>query len=228
MAYFLQQLVNGLTVGCVYGLMAMGYTMVHAIIGQINLAQGAIFMIGAFGTYVAITLLGILGLGATPAALLLALLLAIILTAAHGWASHRVIFRPLVRRGPGYAPLIAAIGLAIFLKEYVRLLQDAGDFWLSPMIIGGFRLFETGPFTLWLGYRQILIVLLTGVVLAAHGLLVTRTTLGRTQRACAQDPGMAALVGIDVARTVGSTYALAAALAAVAGMVVTVHYTKVH
>lgn len=224
--YFLQQLVNGLTLGCVYALVAMGYTLVHGIIGQINLAHGEVFMTGAFHAFIALIVLGILGLlggGYLPLALIIALLLSLVLTAAYGWATHRLIYRPLAGSS-SHAALIAAIGLTIFLQEYVRLIQDAGNFWIDRLVTGRVVFAADSAFPVVVSYAHLLILAVTATVLSVFGLLVDRSPLGRAQRACAQDAGMAALLGVDVARTVGLTFAMGAGLAGVAGMIFTVHY----
>lgn len=224
--YFLQQLVNGVALGCVYALVAMGYTLVHGIIGQINLAHGEIFMTGAFHAFIMLIVLGLLGLLGgeyLPLGLILALLLSMVLTAAYGWATHRLIYRPLAGSS-SHAALIAAIGLSIFLQEYVRLVQDAGNFWLYRLIPGRLVFAADSAFPVVVTHTHLLILALTAMVLSAFGLLVDRSPLGRTQRACAQDPGMAALVGVDVGRTVGLTFAMGAGLAGVAGLIFTIHY----
>jgi branched-chain amino acid transport system permease protein len=124
MEYFLQQLINGLTLGAIYGLIAIGYTMVYGIIGMINFAHGEIYMIGAFIALICFTILGLAGVASVPFAILVVLLLAVVFTAAYGWAVERFAYRPL-RGSFRLAPLISAIGMAIFLQNYVQLLQGA-------------------------------------------------------------------------------------------------------
>ncbi|MDJ0951248.1 MAG: branched-chain amino acid ABC transporter permease LivH [Alphaproteobacteria bacterium] len=223
MEYFLQQAINGLTVGCIYGLVAMGYTLVHGIIGQINLAHGEIFTIGGFLGFIVLTLAAIFGVAAVPAGLLLALVLAALLTAVHGWALHRGIYRPLAA-APGFAPLVATIGLAIFLREYVWLVQDSGYLWSAPILGTSFVFFPGSVFPVHLGHRHLLIVAVTAAALVLHWLLVSRSRLGRAQRACAQDIRMAALCGVDTGRAVGVAFAIGGAFAAVAGVIVATHY----
>ena len=120
--YFLQLGVNGITVGCLYGLLAIGYTLVYGIVGRINLAFGEIAMVGAYTTFIAITALALLGLGPLPLALLAVLAVVAAVGAMYGFATERVVFRPL-REVPSQAPLIATLGLAMFLQEALRLLQ---------------------------------------------------------------------------------------------------------
>ena len=115
MGYFLQQLINGLTLGMIYGLIAIGYTMVYGIIGMINFAHGEIFMIGAFISIITFLLLGMIGLGWVPLALLIVLISTMVLTSVYGWALERIAYRPL-RHSPRLAALITAIGMSIFSR----------------------------------------------------------------------------------------------------------------
>jgi branched-chain amino acid transport system permease protein len=223
MAYFLQQLVNGLTLGAIYALIAIGYTMVYGIIGMINFAHGEIYMIGAFVSLITFFVLGVVGVTWVPLALVVVLLSAMFLTSAYGWAVERVAYRPL-RGSFRLAPLISAIGMSIFLQNYVQLLQGAQVKSLPPVVTGGFRLMETGGFTVQLSYLQIIIVLVTIALMAGFSVMIAATPLGRAQRACEQDMTMAALLGVDVDRTISTTFLIGAALAAVAGMAVTLYY----
>jgi branched-chain amino acid transport system permease protein len=223
MAYALQQLINGLTLGAVYGLIAIGYTMVYGIIGMINFAHGDIYMVSAFIAVTAFTLLAALGVSSVPLALLLVLVVAIFFTSAYGWAVERTAYRPL-RGSTRLAPLISAIGMSIFLQNMVQLTQGARVKPIRPVISGGIDVMEAGGFVVRLSYTQILIVVLTIALLAAFTWLITRTSFGRQQRACEQDRVMTALLGIDVDRTISLTFMLGAALAAVAGVMVTIYY----
>jgi branched-chain amino acid transport system permease protein len=223
MEYFLQQLINGVTLGAIYGLIAIGYTMVYGIIGMINFAHGEIFMIGAFISFIAFLLLGMLGVTFVPLALLLVLVIAMVFTSVYGWAVERLAYRPL-RGSFRLAPLISAIGMSILLQNYVQVLQGARVKPLQPVVTGGFRLVETNGFAVSLSYLQIVIILVTVVLMAAFSLLIGRTALGRAQRACEQDRVMTALLGIDVDRTISTTFVLGAALAAVAGLMFLLYY----
>ncbi|HUZ72110.1 MAG TPA: branched-chain amino acid ABC transporter permease LivH [Stellaceae bacterium] len=223
MAYFVQQLINGLTLGAVYGLIAIGYTMVYGIIGMINFAHGELYMIGAFVSLIAYLLLGIVGVSYVPLALLLVLLAAMAFTAVYGWTVERLAYRPL-RGSFRLAPLISAIGMSIFLQNYVQILQGARVKSLPPVINGGFRLFEQGGFVVQMSYLQVIIIVLTIGLMAGFSMVIAATPLGRAQRACEQDMTMAALLGIDVDRTISWTFVIGASLAAVAGMMVTLYY----
>ena len=221
--YLLQTAINALVLCCVYGLLAVAYTLVYAIIGRINLAFGELSMIAAFTAWLAIVVFAAAGGLALPLALLGALLLAVAATAVHGWAIQRVVFRPL--RGSGsQAALIATIGLAIFLQEAVRLTRGAGDRWLHPVFSESFPIAQAAGFPVAINAAQIIVVVLVAGIYAGHWALVERGRFGRAWRACAQDGGMAALCGIDVDRTVGLTFALGGAYAAVAGFVVALYY----
>ena len=222
MLYFLQQLINGLTLGAMYGLIAIGYSMVYGIIGMINFAHGEIYMIGAFLSIISFTLLGILGITWVPLALVVVLLIAMACTSAYGWTVERLAYRPL-RGSFRLAPLISAIGMSIFLQNYVQLLQGANVKPLPPVIKGGF-VFDTGGFPIRIGYIQITIMLLTVILMIAFSYLIGRTALGRAQRACQQDLVMAGLCGVNVDRTISLTFVMGAALAAVAGVMATLYY----
>jgi branched-chain amino acid transport system permease protein len=222
MLYFLQQLINGLTLGAMYGLIAIGYSMVYGIIGMINFAHGEIYMIGAFLSIISFTLLGILGITWVPLALVIVLLLAMAFTSMYGWTVERLAYRPL-RGSFRLAPLISAIGMSIFLQNYVQLLQGASVKPLPPVITGGL-VFDTGAFPVRIGYIQITIILLTVILMIAFSYLIGRTALGRAQRACQQDLVMAGLCGVNVDRTISLTFVMGAALAAVAGVMATLYY----
>jgi len=219
----IQQLFNGLSLGAIYALIAIGYTMVYGIIGMINFAHGDIFMVGAFSALIALLGLGILGITFVPLALLLTLLLAMAITALYGFATEQVAYKPL-RGSFRLAPLISAIGMSIFLQNFVQVTQGARPKPIEPVIRGGVLLAHAEGFNAVLSWVQMLIIATTLVVLVVFTLLVSRTPLGRAMRACEQDRKMAALLGIDVDRTISLTFMLGAALAAIAGVMVTVYY----
>ncbi len=223
MAYFLQQLVNGLTLGSIYGLIAIGYTMVYGIVGMINFAHGDIFMVGAFIALIAFLALMALGVTAIPLALLLVLIIAMMLTAVWGWTVERLAYRPL-RESFRLAPLITAIGMSIVLQNFIQVAQGARVKPLQPVITGGYELFSQGTFTVIVSNIQILIVATTLFLMIAFWLVINRTALGRAQRACEQDRLMSALSGVNVDRTISLTFVLGAALAAVAGLLYLLYY----
>jgi branched-chain amino acid transport system permease protein len=223
MEYFLQQLINGLTLGSIYGLIAIGYTMVYGIIGMINFAHGDVFMVGAFLALIAFLMLVALGVTAVPLALFLVLLIAMALTALYGWAVERMAYRPL-RHSFRLAPLISAIGMSIVLQNYVQIVQGARVKPLPPLIQGGYTLLERNGFAVGLSNVQIAIVVITLVLMLVFSWLVANTRLGRDMRACEQDLKMASLVGVDVDRTISLTFVIGAALAAVAGIMDLLYY----
>ena len=223
MALALQQLINGLTLGAVYGLIAIGYTMVYGIIGMINFAHGDIYMVSAFIAVTGFTLLAAFGVSSVPFALVVVLIVAVLFTSVYGWAVERLAYRPL-RGSTRLAPLISAIGMSIFLQNMVQLTQGARVKPIPPMLTGGIDIYETAEFTVRIAYSQILIVLVTVGLMIGFSWLITRTSFGRQQRACEQDRTMTALLGIDVDRTISLTFMLGASLAAVAGVMVTVYY----
>ena len=223
MEYFLQQVINGVTLGSIYGLIAIGYTMVYGIIGMINFAHGEIYMIGAFISIIALLVLGWAGVSYVPLALALVLLTTMLFTAIYGWTVERLAYRPL-RGSFRLAPLISAIGMSIFLQNYVQILQGARVKPMPPLVQGGFTVFESGGFAVRLGYLQLLIMVLTSALMIGFTTLIAATALGRAQRACEQDMRMASLLGVDVDRVISMTFVMGAALAAVAGLMVTLYY----
>ncbi len=223
MDYFLQQLINGLTLGSIYGLIAIGYTMVYGIIGMINFAHGDIFMMGAFMALISFLLIISLGITAIPLVLVLVLIACMLLTSAWGWALERVAYRPL-RASFRLAPLITAIGASIFLQNFVQFTQDARVKPLPPVITGGHILMRTDGFSVSLSNIQIIIMITTFTVMALFSYFIAKTSLGRQQRACEQDRTMAALLGVNVDRVISLTFVMGAALAAVAGLMYLLYY----
>ncbi|MBX7147345.1 MAG: branched-chain amino acid ABC transporter permease LivH [Alphaproteobacteria bacterium] len=223
MEYFLQQLFNGLTLGAIYGLIAIGYTMVYGIIGMVNFAHGEIFMIGSFHALITYLVLKSFGLGDGYLALILVLLVSILLTSLYGQAVEKFAYRPL-RGSFRLAPLISAIGMSIVLQNYIQLVQGPRPKPLLPIIRGGFQLLEKDGFIVQISYLQIFIILLTIILMTGFALMISRSILGRTQRACEQDQKMAALVGVDVNKTITWTFVIGATLAAVAGFMVMLYY----
>ncbi len=224
MEYFVQQLINGVTLGAIYGLIAIGYTMVYGIIGMINFAHGEIFMISSFVSLIALMILGLFGITWVPLALLITMIATMVLTSIYGWTLERVAYRPL-RGSPRLAALITAIGMSIFLQNYVQLLQGARVKPMQPLFSGGIEIMRRSEdFIVSASYLQIFIWVLTVVLMMAFTFLITRTALGRAQRACEQDRGMAGLIGINVDRTISLTFVMGAALASVAGLIFLLNY----
>ena len=227
MENFLQQLINGLTLGSIYGLIAIGYTMVFGIIGMVNFAHGDVFMLSAFiALIIFLALTQLLGLASMPVAFLIVLVAAMAFTALWNWAIERVAYRPL-RGSFRLAPLISAIGMSIFLSNFVQVAQGPRNKPVPPMFTDLIRLTD-GPLSVTLSYKQILIMAVTAVLLLAFWFVVQKTALGRAQRACEQDRKMAALLGIDVDRTISLTFVIGAALAGVAGTLYMLYYGVVN
>ena len=223
MEYFVQQLINGVTLGSIYGLIAIGYTMVYGIIGMINFAHGDVFMVGAFIALIAFLALVAIGVTAIPLALFLVLLIAMALTPLYGWAVERLAYRPL-RGSFRLAPLISAIGMSIVLQNYVQITQGALVKPLPPLITGGYTLAEGGGFAVQISNIQIIVIVTTLALMSVFSAIIARTQLGRNMRACEQDLRMAALVGVDTDRTISLTFVIGAALAAVAGIMYLLYY----
>ena len=224
MEVFIQQLINGITLGSIYGLIAIGYTMVFGIIGMVNFAHGDVFMVSSFIALVFFLLLTAwLGVGSVALALVVVLIVAMLLTSLVNWTIERVAYRPL-RGSFRLAPLISAIGMSILLSNFVQVAQGPRNKSIPPMFNEVIALTSGGGYDVTVSYKQIAIWLVTAVLLAAFWFLVSKTALGRAQRACEQDQKMAALVGIDVDRTISITFVIAAALAAVAGTLYLVFY----
>jgi branched-chain amino acid transport system permease protein len=224
MDVFIQQLINGITLGSIYGLIAIGYTMVFGIIGMVNFAHGDVFMVSVFISLIALLILTtFLGISSIALALLIVLVVAMVFTALVNWVIERVAYRPL-RGSFRLAPLISAIGMSIFLSNFVQVTQGPRNKSLPPKIQGEFVLMDHGNYAVTLSLKQLIIWSVTAVLLVCFWYLVAKTPLGRAQRACEQDQKMAALVGVDVDRTISMTFVIAAALAAVAGTLYLMYY----
>jgi branched-chain amino acid transport system permease protein len=227
MEYFVQQLINGLTLGSIYGLIAIGYTMVFGIIGMVNFAHGDVFMVSAFIALILFLLLTqVVGIAAVGLALLIVLVLGMALTALWSWVIERVAYRPLAGSFR-LAPLISAIGMSIFLANLVQVVQGPRNK-PAPPVLNDVISIPIGNGTVTLSMRQILIMVLTTLLLVAFWAIVQKTRLGRAQRACEQDRRMAALLGVDVNHTVSMTFVIGGALAAVAGLLYMVYYGVVN
>lgn len=224
MEYLLQQLINGVTLGAIYGLIALGYTMVYGVLGMINFAHGEIYMIGAFVSLMGFALLGTMGLP-IAVVILLVLIAAMLIMAAWGWSLERLAYRPL-RGSPRLVPLISAIGMSIFLQNLVQLLQGARVKTLSPMINGGIDIITRAEdnFTVTISYTQLLLLSVTVVLVSIFAWIIRNTSLGRAQRAVSQDAVMAEYLGINANKTIRMTFIIAAMLAAVAGCMVMLYY----
>ncbi|USY26927.1 branched-chain amino acid ABC transporter permease [Alcaligenes sp. 1735tsa3] len=221
MEILIQQLINGLTVGSVYALVALGYTMVYGIIGLINFAHGDVVMVGAMlATTVVLSLVG-----ADPAGLSawlmvgLALLAAIPVCMGIGWTAERYAYRPL-RRAPRLAALITAIGVSFIVQNLAMMIW--GRNYLSfPHIIEP-MVFQLGDARISL--LQILIIGGAAAIMSGMMVLVHRTRLGTAMRATAQNREVAGLMGVNINTVISAAFVIGSALAAVAGVMIVTYY----
>ncbi|MFN7974551.1 MAG: branched-chain amino acid ABC transporter permease [Acidobacteriota bacterium] len=228
----LQQIANGLTVGAVYALIALGYTMVYGIIELINFAHGDVYMIGAFAGIVVLSAC----LAAAPALplpllLILSFLGAMLVCAAIGYTMERLAYRRL-RHAPRLAPLITAIGMSIILQNVVLLAQGARNKIYPPdvsLAVSRHKLEwpQKDP-VVTVSYLQMGILAVSIALMVLLHLFITRTRMGKAMRATAQDKKMAALLGINVDRVIATTFIVGSALAAIAGAMVAMYYGSVH
>ena len=222
MYILLQQLVNGVILGSIYGLIAIGYTMVYGIIGMINFAHGEVYMISAYLFAIFLALAGIFGIASLPVALLVTLVFTLVITSIYGFVIERVAYRPL-RGSSRLAPLISAIGMSLVLQNYVQLAQGARDQALPPLYTGVFR-YGTSTEFVQITHIQLIIIVVTVVSMAVLNLLINHTALGRACRATQQDRTMANLLGINTDRVISLVFVIGAAMAAVAGMLITFNF----
>jgi branched-chain amino acid transport system permease protein len=228
MQVFVQQLINGLTLGSIYGLIAIGYTMVFGILNMVNFAHSGVFMVSSFIALNALLLITTwFGVSSMVLALMIILVISMVLTSVLNWTIERVAYRPL-RKSFRLAPLISSIGMSIFLTNFVQVTQGQRNKSIPPLFHKQIILMDDGNYTVAVSYEQITIWAVTILLLGAFWFLVTKTSLGRAQRACEQDQKMAALVGVNVDRTISITFVIAAALAAVAGTMYLMYYGVVN
>ena len=228
MEVFVQQLINGLTLGSIYGLIAIGYTMVYGILNMVNFAHSGVFLVSAFIALNALLVLTTwLGFSSIVPALLIIMVVSMVLTSVLNWTIERVAYRPL-RHSFRLAPLISSIGMSIFLTNFVQVTQGQRNKSIPPMFGETVTLIEGRGYDVAISYEQIAIWAVTAVLLIAFWYIVAKTSLGRAQRACEQDQKMAALVGVNVDRTVAITFVIAASLAAVAGTMYLMYYGVVN
>jgi branched-chain amino acid transport system permease protein len=228
MDYFIQQLINGLSLGSIYGLIAIGYTMVYGIIGMVNFAHGDVFMVSAFIALVAFLIVTTwLGISSVAIALLVMLIVGMLLTSLWNWVIEKIAYRPL-RGSFRLAPLISAIGMSIVLSNFVQVAQGPRNKPIPPLVTNVYTLIPGEPYPVTIALKQLIIFALTAVLLLAFWIVVQKTALGRAQRACEQDRRMAALLGVDVDKTISLTFVMGAALAAVAGTMFLMFYGVVN
>jgi len=219
---FVQQLINGLTLGSIYALVALGYTMVYGILGLINFAHGEVVMIGALVALAAFKLLAATMLPPVLIALI-GFGIAAMVCMALGWSIERIAYRPL-RNAPRLAPLITAIGVSLVLQQLAMLFWGRSYHAVPALLpseaheILGARINEV----------QIIIMLAAGMAMTGLIFLVQRSKLGRAMRATAENPQVAALMGVDANKIVALTFVIGSALAALAGVLVSANYGIAH
>jgi branched-chain amino acid transport system permease protein len=223
---FLQQLVNGLTLGSVYAIVALGYTMVYGIVQLINFAHGEVVMIGAMVAYTVISMLAATHL--PPLAIVtIATLAAIPVCMTVGYLLERVAYRPL-RRAPRLAPLITAIGLSIILQNLALLIWSRAPLPYPQVITTVSYSLTSHPNGATITNVQVAILVMSALMMTGLMLLIYRTKLGVAMRATAQNQSVAGLMGIDINRVIAITFAIGAGLAAVAGVMVGSYYGVAH
>ena len=222
MDILLQQLINGLTLGAVYALVALGYTMVYGIIGLINFAHGEVVMIGTMVAFTAIVSLA--GSGMPPMLVFgIGMLLSVLVCMALGWALERVAYRPL-RHAPRLTPLITAIGMSIVLQNVAMIIWGRNCLTFPPMIEKKIYEFGGASFT----NVQVAIVVLAALTMFGLIYLVYRTRLGMAMRATAQDPQVASLMGVNINQVIALAFVIGSALGAIAGGMVGSYYEIAH
>ena len=221
-AFFLQQMINGLTLGAVYGLIAIGYTMVYGIIGMINFAHGEVYMISAYLCAIGLALLSFFGIHSFPLLIFGTLLFTIIVTAAYGWAIERIAYRPL-RNSTRLAPLISAIGMSLILQNYVQLSQGPNQQGIPTLLTGVLRM-EVDGGIVQITWTKVFILIAAFCGMALLTWIIQYTKLGRICRAVQQDRRMASILGINTDRVISLVFVIGAAMAGRAGVAATMNY----
>ena len=213
---FLQQLVNGLTLGSVYGLIAIGYTMVYGIIGMINFAHGEVYMISAYLAAISLALLAYFGVESFPLLMLGTLLFTVVVTGVYGFTIERIAYKPL-RNSTRLAPLISAIGISLILQNYAQISQGARQQGVPTLLEGAWRV-EVGTGFVQLTYTKIFILIAAFVGMGLLTYVIKYTKLGRMCRATQQDRKMASILGINTDRVISYVFVIGAVMAALAGV----------
>ena len=224
---FIQQLFNGLSLGAIYALVAIGYTMVYGIIGMINFAHGEIYMIGAYIGLVTLSAIGTQS--GIPVFVVIGamLLVSVVLTGVYGYVVEQVAYKPL-RSSPRLVALISAIGMSIFLQNWVALGQGARDMAVPSLLPGALNFHMGDGFEVFVPYTRFLIIVVAVLLMIALTLYIRHSRMGRASRACAQDMQMANLLGIDTNKVVSFTFILGAVLAAVGGVLIALAIGKLN
>jgi len=226
MDIFIQQVVNGLVLGCIYALIALGYTMVYGILGIINFAHGDVLMVGALTALSAILGLQYLFPGMPQwLMLVVATLIAMPVCAFLSYGIERIAYRPL-RNAPRLAPLITAIGISIILQTLAMIIWSRNPLIFPTLLPSSpIDIFSTGAV---ITAKEVVIIVLSFVVMVGLLLLVNRSKLGRAMRATAESPRIASLMGVNPNFVISATFMIGAALAAVAGVMMATNYGNAH
>lgn len=203
---FLSYLISGISLGSIYAIIALGYTMVYGIAKMLNFAHGDIIMIGGYVSFCAMYYMNLPPIVAT--------LLAVIACTALGIIIERLAYKPL-RSAPSLAVLITAIGVSYFLQNSALLIWKAAAKTYPPVVEGSVKLFD-GQLTI--PYISLLTIAACIVIMLALTTFVSKSKIGKAMRACSEDKGAAQLMGIDVNTTISVTFAIGSALAAIAGV----------
>jgi len=217
--YLAQQLINGLTLGSIYGLIAIGYSLVYGIIGMINFAHGDVYMISAYLTAIALAICSLFGIHSVIASLFITMFFAMSITGLYGWAIERIAYRPL-RHSTRLAPLISAIGMSIVLEEFVRISQGARN-QAVPMLIKG--QWHIDSLTL-ISTIQMMIIAATIISVFFLSIIINKTSIGRAMRATQQDLLMAEILGIPANKIIPLVFVIGSVMAAIAGSLVSLNY----
>lgn len=220
--FFLQQIINGLTLGSVYGLIAIGYTMVYGIIGMINFAHGDVYMISAYLAAIGLAVLSYFGVESFPFLILGTLVFTIVVTGVYGFVIERIAYKPL-RNSTRLAPLISAIGISLILQNYAQIAQGPNQQGVPTLLEGGLHL-SVGSDLVQITYTKIFILVAAFTGMAALTYIIKFTKLGRMCRATQQDRKMASILGINTDRVISYVFVIGAAMAALAGVLITVNF----
>ena len=226
MDIFIQQIMNGLVLGSIYALIALGYTMVYGILGIINFAHGEVLMVGALTAMTSISAIRSIAPGLPQwLTLILATLIAMTVCGALSYTIERVAYRPL-RNAPRLAPLITAIGVSIILQTLAMIIWSR-----NPMIFP--ELLPSDPIDIGqtgatITGKEVVIIAMAFIVMAGLLVLVNRTKLGRAMRATAENPKVAGLMGVNQNFVISATFVIGGALAAVAGVMMATNYGNAH
>jgi branched-chain amino acid transport system permease protein len=231
MDIFIQQILNGLVLGSVYAIIALGYTMVYGILGIINFAHGDVLMVGAMVALSAITVLQnhLPGLGSV-ASLCIGLLIAAVVCACVGYTIEKAAYRPL-RKAPRLAPLITAIGVSILLQTFAMIIWGRNPLAFPQLLpTDPINVIASGPNNpgAVISMTEIVIIVVAFLVMGGLLLLVHKTKLGRAMRAIAENPNVASLMGVSPNFVISATFMIGSALAALAGVMIASEYGNAH